>query len=374
VSETLRPETAEQLAEALAEAACARKTIALGGAFTKNSMGGPLAPANVTISTSALSRILQYDPSDLTLSVEAGIRYADLDRELARNGQMLPLDPPFGEAATIGGVLGANTCGSRRRLYGTARDMLIGMKFATLAGKLVQSGGMVVKNVAGLDMGKLLIGSYGTLAAITVANFKVMPRPAATRTFLLSRESAEEAVAARDRVLRGALQPAAIDLLNPRASGGQGWLLALQAGGNTAVLNRYSGELDGARSIEDEEESAFWREVREFEACPEASVVRVSCTLSQVREVMEALPGAAIARAGSGVCYGRFETAKAAAEWVSGAASTGWKTVVESAPEAEKGQIELWPNPGSDFEIMRKIKGMFDPGNLLDRGRLYGRL
>jgi FAD/FMN-containing dehydrogenase len=89
---------------------------------------------------------------------------------------------------------------------------------------------------------------------------------------------------------------------------------------------------------------------------------------------MEALPGAAIARAGSGVCYGRFETAKAAAEWVSGAASTGWKTVVESAPEAEKGQIELWPNPGSDFEIMRKIKGMFDPGNLLDRGRLYGRL
>src|SRR5207253_4650689 len=89
----------------------------------------------------------------------------------------------FAEQATVGGVVAANSSGPRRRLYGTARDMVIGMTFATLEGKLVQTGGMVVKNVAGLDMGKLMIGSFGTLAAIAVVNFKVHPIPV-TRTFL----------------------------------------------------------------------------------------------------------------------------------------------------------------------------------------------
>ena len=92
---------------------------------------------------------------------------------------MVPLDPPFAEAATVGGVVAANSSGPRRRLYGTARDLVIGMQFATLEGKLVQSGGMVVKNVAGLDMAKLMIGSFGTLAAIAVVNFKLLPMPEA---------------------------------------------------------------------------------------------------------------------------------------------------------------------------------------------------
>ena len=98
---------------------------------------------------------------------------------------MVPLDPPFADQATVGGVVAANSSGPRRRLYGTARDMVIGMRFATLEGKLVQSGGMVVKNVAGLDMAKLMIGSFGTLAAIAVVNFKLVPMPEAERSFLL---------------------------------------------------------------------------------------------------------------------------------------------------------------------------------------------
>ena len=93
--------------------------------------------------------------------------------------------------------------------------MVIGMRFATLEGKLVQSGGMVVKNVAGLDMAKLMIGSFGTLAAIAVVNFKLMPMPEVERSFLLPFDSAAAAIAARNRVLAGALQPAAVDLLNP---------------------------------------------------------------------------------------------------------------------------------------------------------------
>ena len=123
---------------------------------------------------------------------------------------MIPLDPPFAGSATVGGVVAANTSGPRRRLYGTARDVIIGMKFATLEGKLVNSGGMVVKNVAGLDMAKLMIGSFGTLAAIAVVNFKLAPAPAVTRTFVLSHRRLEDAIATRNRILQGVLQPSAL--------------------------------------------------------------------------------------------------------------------------------------------------------------------
>src|SRR3984893_10775611 len=148
-----------------------------------------------------MGRILQYEPRDLTISVEAGMRYSDLSNVLAQNRQMIPLDPPFANNATIGGILAANNSGPRRRLYGTARDLVIGMKFATLEGKLVQSGGMVVKNVAGLDMGKLMIGSFGTLAAIAVVNFKLTPSPEVERSFLLPFETLAAAIAARNRIL-----------------------------------------------------------------------------------------------------------------------------------------------------------------------------
>src|SRR4029077_15887594 len=127
----------------------------------------------------------------------------------------VPLDPPFAEGATVGGVISANCSGPRRRLYGTARDLVIGMQFATLEGKLAHSGGMVVKNVAGLDMAKLMIGSFGTLAAIAVVNFKLMPAPEGERSFLLPFDSIEAAMAVRNRILQSPLQPAAIDLLNP---------------------------------------------------------------------------------------------------------------------------------------------------------------
>src|SRR5205814_9880358 len=126
--------------------------------------------------------------------------------------QMIPLDPPFARDATIGGIIAANCSGPRRRLYGTARDIVIGMTFATMEGKLVQTGGMVVKNVAGLDMGKLMIGSFGTPASIAVVNFKVHPIPEKTRTFTWTFENVFDAIGARDAVLKSLLQPLAIDL------------------------------------------------------------------------------------------------------------------------------------------------------------------
>src|SRR5579883_1077128 len=238
----LFPCSPEELAAQLAGCGAQKQPITLRGNGTKESMAGPIEPSEVTISTSRMKRVLQYEPRDLTISVEAGLTWAEFDDLLGGHGQMVPLDPPFAGEATIGGVVAANMCGPRRRLYGSPRDMVIGMTFATLEGKLVRSGGMVVKNVAGLDMAKLMIGSFGTLAAIAVVNFKVTPMPEVERSFLLPFESAGLAAEARNRILSSSLQPAALDLLNPPAGetvGNRAWVLVVRAAGNAAAAERY---------------------------------------------------------------------------------------------------------------------------------------
>jgi glycolate dehydrogenase FAD-binding subunit len=356
---------AEELAARLGEAGGKGQTVTLCGNSTKVGMGGPVLASELTISTAAMNRVLDYEPRDLTISVEAGISYCELSRVLAEHRQMIPLDPPFSNRATIGGMVAVNSSGPRRRLYGTARDLVIGMTFATLEGKLIKTGGMVVKNVAGLDMGKLMIGSFGTLAAIAVVNFRLHPMPEATRTFVQQFAGAADAIAARDRVLKSVLQPAAIDLMR----NADRYQLAIQAGGSTAVLDRYSRELAGATVLEGVDEAALWDGIREFtprflREHPEGAVVRVSCALTEVGTVLESMPGPAIARAGSGVCYGYFADA-------GGAVGRG---VMEFAPQNMRESGLLWPDPGSDFAMMKKIKEMFDPRGLLNRGRLYGRL
>ncbi|HLK49581.1 MAG TPA: FAD-binding oxidoreductase [Bryobacteraceae bacterium] len=376
------PKTPLELAETLQEAASRGRTIGISGNLTKRRMAGPVEKADVCISTNALNGVLEYEPHDLTISVQAGLRWRDLTQRLAEHRQMVPLDPPFAENATVGGVIAANSHGPRRRLYGTARDLVIGMTFATLNGKLVQTGGMVVKNVAGLDMGKVMIGSFGTLAAIAIVNFKLIPCPERERSFLLVFDTLGGAIAARDRIIRGVLTPSAIDLLNPHAAGAlgsRGWTLALRAGGNSAALERYERELADISTgvvLEDYRQETLWRHIenltpRHLERHADGAVVRVSCTLKGVEAVIGSFPGPALARAGSGVCYGYFEQAEAAGAWVSDAVAKGWKAVIEFAPEAKKRALDLWPAPGSDLEIMKRIKNLFDPSNLLNRGRLY---
>ena len=369
------PGSPEELAQCLADAGSRNQRITLLGHCTKGRMGGPIAQSDVTISTAGLNKVLEYEPRDLTISVGAGISYCELSRILAEHRQMIPLDPPFSDRATLssratmGGIVAANTCGPRRRLYGSARDMVIGMTFATLEGKLVKTGGMVVKNVAGLDMGKLMIGSFGTLAAIATLNFRLYPMPAGTRTFVQEFDKIADVMAARDEVLKSQLQPAAIDIVK----GGGKYQFAIQAGGSAAVLDRYARELSRMRVLNDADEEALWRGIRE--ATPQflrthenGAVLRVSCVLSDVGRALEALPSQASARAGSGVCYGYFEHASELKH-----PDVGTSVVEFAAPELRE-RAELWPRQGNDFAMMKKIKEMFDPKGLLNRGRLYGRI
>lgn len=381
----LLPSTAEELRDALAEASASRKTVELFGGDSKRLMAGPVAPADIRISTAAMKRVIKYEPRDLTISVEAGIPFAELNASLARHGQMIPLDGSWSADATIGGMIAANISGHRRRLYGTARDLVIGMTFATLEGKLVQTGGMVVKNVAGLDMGKLMIGSFGTLAAIASINFKLTPRPAVARTVLFTFEDLKSAMAARDAAIRGVLHPAALDLLNPVLSaqiGLKSFTLAMQFAGNEAVIERSLREAAAfgpMKPLAVEEEQRFWNSLysvtpRHLDKFREGAVVRVSSTLTDCGEALATVEAPGHAHAGSGVVRGWFTRPDAASRWLSAAVKRGWKGVIEFAAESARSNLNLWPEPGGDFAIMKEIKHMFDPGNLLNRGRLYGQL
>jgi glycolate oxidase FAD binding subunit len=349
VANAIQPGTKEQLAEALLDLARAHKTIRLGGNFTKEGLGGPVRDADATVSTSGMRRLLKYEPRDLTISVESGMVWNDLERTLAEHGQMLPLDPAWGEA-TVGGVIAANQSGPLRRLYGTARDMVIGMTFVTLEGQEIRTGGNVVKNVAGLDMGKLMIGSFGTLAAITSVNFKVAPMPPASRTFVMEFATLAEAFAERDRILRGQMPPAAIDLVNWGASRTGALRLLVRAMGPAAVVERFTREFPNVRAFDGDQETAVWREVREFtprylEGNPSGGVVTMACSLVDMRAVAEKLAATNVpftARAGSGAVYAHYAA---------------------NAPSVAV---------RDDAEMMKKVKRMFDPENLLNRGRLYG--
>jgi glycolate oxidase FAD binding subunit len=379
---TLSPESPAALAAILRECSARAERVALDGNSSKRAMGGRVAGPATRVTTASIRGILEYEPRDLTVSVAAGTPWRELVAALAEHRQMLPLDPPCAETATAGGVIAANVSGPRRRLYGAARDMVIGMTLATLDGELVRTGGMVVKNVAGLDTQKALIGSYGTLAAIASVNFKLAPMPAESRTYLLAYDSAREAIAARDRILASVLQPAAVDLLNPAAAaqcGFAGYVVAVQAGASAAVLARYDRELDGATKLDGEQENAFWSNVREFaprwiDAHAAGSIVRAGHALSDLGGVLASSPGPCVARAGSGVAYLAFADAPELRAWFEATARQPWSRIVEwsAAPLAEG--LEAWPDPGEDYAVMQRLKAMFDPQALLNPGRLYGRL
>jgi glycolate oxidase FAD binding subunit len=187
----------------------------------------------------------------------------------------------------------------------------------------------------------------------------------------------EEAIRLRDRLLQEVLHPIAVDLLNPEAAaviGRQGWLLAIGTQGNQAVLKRYDRELEGGERLEGAAETTFWDIIREITPNllarnAEGVVVRCSVALQGLLEAMKRLPGAVLARAGNGVCYAHLDSLQQAAD----ALRVG-KAVMEYGPAGRDGTLEMWPDPGNAFPIMQRVKEMFDPKNLLNRGRLYGRI
>ncbi|NJK59166.1 MAG: FAD-binding oxidoreductase [Oscillatoriales cyanobacterium SM2_1_8] len=234
---TVYPESTAALAAAVR--AAQGHPIAPVGAGTKAHWGGQLQSDRpvVTLSTLKLNRVVAWAAADLTVTVEAGMLLADLQRELASQGQFIPLDPPFADRATVGGVLATGTGGSLRHRYHGIRDMVLGVTMVRADGEVVKAGGRVVKNVAGYDLMKLLAGSWGTLGVVTELTLRVYPLPTQTETCLLWGPLAAVADL-RDRLMASTLTPVAVEVLSPpltqALAGPNQWGLAIRLDGVAA--------------------------------------------------------------------------------------------------------------------------------------------
>src|SRR5438874_5171172 len=327
----MTPSTPDEVAAALRRAADARQTIAIRGAGTKSDWGRDGARADAILDMRSLNRVLAHEAGDMTATLEAGAALADVNRALAPHRQWLPLDPPFAERATIGGVLATNDSGPLRHRYGTPRDLVIGVQLATTDGVLSKAGGRVVKNVAGYDLGKLMSGSFGSLAAIVTATFKLAPLPAATASVVARFRGGEQVARAAAAVSASQLEPAAFDLhvegvgrpLSDRSVSDPRYRLLIQFASTQAAIDAQVDQvrrLLAADSFElvtgDEERDGWRRHARGIWAAP-GLIVRASwlpaslaALLTLLNEVTGRDPAAIelVGRAGVGAGLIRIET------------------------------------------------------------------
>jgi glycolate dehydrogenase FAD-binding subunit len=238
-----------------------------------------------------LRGIVDYDPAELTFTAEAGTPVAEVVDALSEHGQYLPFDPPLvGAGATLGGVVAAATSGPGAFRHGSVRDFVIGAQIVDGTGRLINSGGRVVKNAAGFDLPKLMIGSLGRLGVMVRLSFKVFPRPRATTTLVLEPASPAEALRAMSTVARGPLQADALDLT---ADG----RLLVQLGGAPEVIDARAVRCaqllgDGAVRLSEDLETAEWESAKTFAWLPEAAeLVRVALSPSHVLALNDALGG-----------------------------------------------------------------------------------
>ena len=378
-STVMRPEGAADAAGGLRLCDLAAAAAVVWGGGTQMQLGAPPRHYEVALSTERMTRLIEYEPADLTCRVEAGMRLGDLQAALRAQGQRLPLDPPHPERATVGGMVAANTNGLRRGRYGTVRDWVIGIAVAYPSGKVARAGGNVVKNVAGYDLMKLHIGALGTLGVVAEVNFKVQAQPEAEKTLLAHFEAPGPALEVGLRLAHQYLAPAAAIVLD----GDQGWTLALK-------LEGYAGEVQAAkdqaiRFVREAggalEEAAvpptFWDDARDWSApADDAVVLRAIAPLGSSQLVMSAVPPDArvLAQPASGLIDVRVPASSAAETLLRlrQAAGADGQVVVLAAPVALKQTLDVWGPPPPGFPIMRALKQALDPNGILNPGRFVG--
>ena len=393
------PGSVDEVAAVIGLAAEAARPVTPWGGGTAVSVGMPAAPGGLVLGLRRLSRLLEHEPGDLTASAEAGMTVEAFQTALRGRGQWVSLDPADARLATLGGVLAANASGPRRHLYGTARDLLIGVTVVTADGAIVRGGGKVVKNVAGYDLPKLFVGSYGTLGVIVEATVKLRPLPDHERLVCVPFDRLKDAGAAVKALLAGDLIPNAIDLLDAAAAAALGTEspalvvgfdgLREQVDWQCAELSRLVAACGGreGRPLPDDTWPRLGTAARAaFPAT--AAVMAFSVLPGQVADLMEqgavaararGLASAWAAHAGVGVVRAALasdgrgkEPAPIAAllrEWRNLARAGGGHGTLEWAPLAVKSQVPVWDDPGAAGRIMERIKAQLDPRNILNPGR-----
>ena len=401
----IEPATAEEVAAALRDASDRREAIVIRGCGTKSDWGRVPEGAAAILSMRRLNRVLAHEHGDLTATVEAGATLREVNQALARHRQWLPLDPPFADEATIGGILATNDSGPLRHRYGTPRDLVIGIQLATTDGVLSKAGGRVVKNVAGYDLSKLVTGSFGSLAVIVSATFKLSPIASASKTMIVSVQDAQRLGETVRTVMASQLEPIAFELevsrsarrplsttraVSPADSASPAFTVFLRFASLPAVVDAQVAAASaavkgGATSIEVVEgdaEQAVWRAHAQGIWNGDGAVVRASWLPANVATVVAEIErivaeassttGDVIGRAGVGAGLIRLDTDVAAQATIIDRlrASAGIGNVVlVRGSAALKALVDVWGPHGDRQPLLASLKRAFDPNGVLNAGR-----
>jgi glycolate oxidase FAD binding subunit len=392
-SEIIVPANAQEAAEALATAADLDCAVTPVGGGTALNLGNPPERVDRVLSTERLAGIIDYEPTDLVLSVGAGARFGDVQAVLAEHGQRLPLDPPGGADATIGGLVATARWGPLRYSAGTLRDLLIGIAVAHPSGTVSKAGGMVVKNVSGYDMPRLYLGSLGTLGVVVSANFKVLPRPRAEATVLFAYDEPSQAFSAASALHHGRepIASLAVAFLDGV------WRLAARIEGRdetvAAVAGRIGAVVGGDVTRVDGPASASWwaTYVAHQQAALDENAILVRCGVRPKKtEALATGMRAALselgvstsylaASVGLGVVVARLDfgsgsegSAGSLADVQDVLLGLAETATILSAPPSWKNGIDVWGRLPEGFDVMRSLREQFDPKRTINPGRFAG--
>ena len=378
--------TVNDIASALARASRARQRVAIEGAATKRGWGSLAAAADVTLSTRPLDAVVDHRYGDLTATVQAGASLAAVNRELGGHGQWIPLDPPWADRATIGGIIATNDSGPRRHRFGAPRDLIIGMEIVRIDGTVAKSGGIVVKNVAGYDLGRLMVGSFGSLAVIASATFKLYPVPPASRTLVVhfgdhwAGGPAERMTAA---LAASYLTPTSIELethpprLLVRFESNEG-AAEQQAAAAASIADSLGATTSVVAGLE---EAAVWAAHAARPWNGAGTIVKVTClpalvgpTITWFNETLHDVEWDAVGRAGVGVLLVRVGAdvscqARTIADLRARFAPGTGSAVILRGSDDLKRIADVWGPAGDTLPVMRAVKQQFDPDGLLNPGR-----
>ena len=378
------PGSVEEVAAVLAYANEHNLSVTPAGGFVHQEVGRTPQQFDILLRMDRFSAIEHYDPGDLTIGIGAGTTLGEIQAMLRDQGQLLPIDVANADRVTIGGAMAAALHGPMKHFYGGVREFCLGVRFVTGDGKTAKAGARVVKNVAGFDTMKLLIGSYGTLAVITSASFKLFPMPPLTRTFLGQFATLQEAIEFRDFVVNSPLSPISLEILSPSAYDKSSWTIAVRAGGSERVLARYASELGSgaSKSLDGFEEQKFWDDAQKL-GSNAPLLVSVSIAPSNAESAIGEAERLASEHQLDFTAWGRVAVGSLLFAFAGGMAESYVATVgslrrtlpqdasavVTRCPAALKPAINVWGTSPTDVKSMAAIKRALDPNDILNRGR-----
>ena len=393
----VRPESVDDVSRLLRLAAEERLAVAPRGSGTLMGLGNPPRRLDGVLDLAGLAAVVDYEPADLTTTVQCGIPLAALAPRLAAQRQFFPLDPLDGSSRSVGGVLATNASGPLRHRYGTPRDLLLGVRFVQADGTVTWGGARVVKSVTGYDVPKLMVGSLGTLGVLVEATLRLHPVPEAEQTWVVSFPTAERAAGLLAAILDSSLQPNRLEILSGTAAARTAGAaaVAVSFGSVPEAVTAQGEDLgaiargEGARVAT--AEGDFWSRPWGFLA--DATVVlKVAAPPSEAAalcgEIQHLATGIGIVagilgEAGNGVLHVALTGTLSAAEWESrviGAlrarvAPAGGSVVVERAPREVKERLDVWgPVEPETLALMKRLKSEFDPLGTLNPGRYVDRI